>query len=209
MGVRALIQIGLTSAIMALSMAIAGAADGGYFIAVGKTDPARAASYETFLAKVKPVWNRHGMHVVLRVKARYLMNAKAELTPDDITVLRYESRAQFNAYLADPDYQAIKQLRLNALPHLAIMEAQDVRRDGLAYLAKTPMALVSFDLQKPVADSPAFTLGVDLIGPVQGQMAAAWKGVTHVRFAPLSFDDNPMSDANAAGILTLAGDLIR
>lgn len=185
------------------------AADGGYFIAVGEVNTERAQDYETFLEKVAPVWGRHGMGLVLRAKTRFVLEAQGEPVPTDIAVLRYESRAGFNAYLRDPDYEAIKDLRTGAMESLAIMEAQAGRMDGLKFIANTPMALVQFSGQPTELSAPAFVLKVDLVAPVKGDMAQGWRAVRQVHFMPLTFEDNPMAAAGAGALLTLAGDLER
>ncbi|MEM9733406.1 MAG: DUF1330 domain-containing protein [Pseudomonadota bacterium] len=198
----------LLVALFASLTATARAADGGYFIAIGVLNDERGGDYETFLRKVQPVWERHGMSIVLRVKTRFVLHTKGDPVPDDITVLRYENRAGFTAYLSDPEYQSIKALRENALDYLTIMEAQAVKMDGLPQLAKTPMALVRLDKERVAGDDPALVLMADLVVNVKGS-TGFWGVTRQVRFSPLSFDDNPMTGAQGSPVLSLAGDLVR
>lgn len=139
-----------------------------HFIALAQIAPGGAASYNRFLKRVDPIWKRHGMTVVSRFSGSGALGAQDGTCPYDVAVLHVRSRAGFNAYLRDPDYRAIRAMRLNALDMLLIF-------DGVsnASFPSTEPAALSFYRQTTVDPSASgFRMSVQTVGPVKGKPPA-------------------------------------
>ncbi|MEL6751775.1 MAG: hypothetical protein AAFO70_06815 [Pseudomonadota bacterium] len=148
------------------------------FLAIASGPEGKQSQYEQFLKDVAPVWQRHGMSVVMRV---------TPLDPwpkrfDDIALLKVTSRDGFQAYLADPDYRAIADQRLKAVDRLVILEGPL----GVLPASRPVGTQLSLVLQRDCrADVPAAR--VDLVGHVKGPRDQLFEEVGCIRF--LTSDD--------------------
>lgn len=173
-----------------------------YFVALAEIHPQGQAQYDEFLSKVAPIWQRHGMSLVRRYQT---VEAIADDTntrpPDEIALIAVASRKQFQNYLRDEDYLAIKQLRIEATSRFTVIEA-DLRDSAfLAYLGQNPMACLKFQSRVTTAHAGQSVFDVTLVGNVKGPPPTYLPAVKSISVQPVSFDDNPMDFAADGGRL--------
>ncbi len=146
------------------------------FVALaGVTDK---AGYQAFLEQVTPIWERHGMRVVMAA------DVEGSDTFDHATLLDVDSRAGFRAYLADKDYKAIAPLRLGSVAHLTILEGPHALLPPRLADGTAISLLFQTDCE---AEEPGAR--VSLVGPVKGDAAPYLARTGCVRF--VTADDTP------------------
>ncbi|WP_156798490.1 hypothetical protein [Ahrensia sp. R2A130] len=165
------------------------------FVALAQVKQGGQAGYDDFIKKVKPIWRANGMTVLARLRVVDLMVEPAFPVPTEITVIHAETREGFNAYIGSDAYRQIKQLRLDAVDHLTVLEGNLSGRSGEAFLAKNPMAVVTLSGNASAGERSGLTIDVTLFGPVKGKRSPFLKEVRQVRVMPLGFDDNPTNFA--------------
>jgi uncharacterized protein (DUF1330 family) len=162
------------------------------FVAIASGEKVREADYEQFLEKVAPIWTRHGMRVVFRADA----SGDAADTFTDIVLIEVESRAGFQAYLADPAYRIIAPIRFEAVDHLAILEGARTVLPP-AFEPGTPINILF--QRECEAGTPGAR--VALVGAVKGEMADFYSETGCVRF--FTTGDIPASDVLAGFAATI------
>ncbi|MEM1316676.1 MAG: hypothetical protein AAGF29_00215 [Pseudomonadota bacterium] len=168
------------------------------FVALATIKPDGQTGYDEFIEKVTPIWNANGMRVLARLKVVDLMIDPAFPLPTEIAVIHADTREGFNAYIASDAYAKIKDLRLNAVKHLTVLEGNLFDRSGEKFLANNPMAVVTMAGRRAVAPRSGMTVDVMLYGPVKGERSPFLEAVQRVHILPLGFDDNPTNFANTA-----------
>lgn len=162
-----------------------------YFISVAEISPDKHAQYDRFVEDVTPIWRRHGMSVIARLRTVDALGFSGhDLAPTEIAVLRGETRAGFNAYIADPDYRAISSSRLDAVTRLIILEAKLRSSARLEFLSKLPMGALVFSPSASTSNANLH-LDVTLVAPVKGGGSTFLNSVKSLRLFGISFDDNP------------------
>lgn len=184
-----------------------------YFTYLASVKAEQNAVYEDFLTKVKPVWAAHRMTLLAR--AHLLSHGQEDMGDrgfSEIGLLKAETRQDFQNYLASSDYQAIKQLRLDAVDRFIVLDGEKATIDGANFLKRTPLIAAIFARTTNGPQDAHFQLQVDLAAPVKGRVGTFFSKVKSVSLIALSFDDNPMAfgpDDPATARLLIGENLLR
>ncbi len=98
-----------------------------YFVSLIKLKPGYQNQYETFLEKVAPVWKRHGMRVLYRLKVTHAGDRAVKIfgfQADEIAFIEIADGQNFSNYINDPNYRHIRSLRVDAAERLLILEGE-------------------------------------------------------------------------------------
>ena len=171
-------------------------AQGLHFISVAWIPAEKQAKYDAFSRQVMPIWQRHGMTPLLRAKVIGALAAvEGTKLPTEIAILRVASRQDFENYIADPDYRAIRKLRTDAVEQMIVLEGTPVLTTDNPILATAPQFVMTFDLNDEAdgASNLVFDMQVTLAGSIKGEALPFFNAKPHIGFFALSYDDNPMS----------------
>lgn len=181
-----------------------------YFISLAEVSPERQTQYDRFVENVTPIWRRHGMEVVARLRTVDALGFSGhDLAPTEIAVLRGETRARFNAYISDPDYRAISRERLDAVSRLTILEANLKSSARLEFLSKLPMGALVFSPATASSSNANLHLNVALLAQVKGSPSAYLKSIKSLRLFGISFDDNPTAYLETENSVAFIGEKVR
>ncbi len=174
-----------------------------YFVSLANIKTNSQIEYERFVTAVIPIWKRHNMDVVLRLK----IDADGRTTQDllnlnDVAVLKVRSRKDFYAYIEDPDYQKIKRNRMNAVEFFAVMEGNEANLERLDEVRRFDILQVVFRRQHSFHNG--ISVNINHAGQVKGPISRFLKSVHSIVIEPASFEDNGKQMPN-----TLAGRLVR
>jgi len=169
-----------------------------YFLAMGLIKADKVQSFDKFLKQVTPIWQRHGMRPLFRGRPIDLHGPKAFLESrssafNDITLLKAASRQQFQNYLQDPYYRAVRELRLDASESFVVLEGMAESNAGEGFLSKTPLVAIKLRSDSESAVDTNLTLTIDLAGQIKGPVPDYLETIKTVDFHAVSFDDNPAS----------------
>lgn len=171
-----------------------------YFISLAWIKPDGQAHYDRFLQQVTPIWNRHGMRVIARGRVLDQISQDAStVTPSEIAVLRIDDAADFDAYIADPDYQAIRRLRQDAVERMLVLEGTRGDDQQPPNLNAVPLFALWLARKNLTAPEPPVRLNIRLAAAIKGQVPAFFTGFSQASLLPMSFDDNPMGFLEAQG----------
>jgi hypothetical protein len=175
-----------------------------YFISLAQISEDKQAGYDAFIKAVTPVWNRYNMQVVLRSQVIDVItgngitgdgmmgDGQAEI-PSEIAVLHVASRDEFNAYLKDPDYQAIKNLRAESVEVLAVLEGNAEEAHSSEFLKKASIFAVLLGTSYKPGSGTALDIAINGAGLIKGSPDHPFLAITSVQMFALSHDDNPLS----------------
>ena len=165
-----------------------------YFVSVAWVSPERQIQYNDFMRQVVPIWERHGMKVLVRGRVLgALVDTAATPLPTEIALLQIESRQQFNNYIADPDYRKIREIRTEPLESMIVLEGTDSDMTDLSRLRTAPQLAVLFGPAAPSSEQPDLSLSISDIGAIKGKVPDPFATTANIGLFALSFDDNPMS----------------
>ncbi len=165
-----------------------------YFIAFAWIKPDQQARYDEFLEAIKPVWARHKMQVVLRSQVVDTLIGSAQTSPpSEIAVLQVASQKDFRAYIKDPDYQALKQLRLESVDKMLVLEGHPRQIPKFEFIQSVPQfAVVVGDFSSP-APAPLLDIEISERGAIKAAIPPAFNAARSVALMALSYDDNPLA----------------
>ncbi|MEP1264158.1 MAG: DUF1330 domain-containing protein [Rhizobiaceae bacterium] len=165
-----------------------------YFVSLAWIKPDGQAQYEAFLEQVQPIWARHNMEVLTRTRVVDLLaGADQTIPPVEIAVLRAASQQDFRAYISDPQYQAIKALRLEAVDRMIVLEGAAKDEPQLNFIRSAPQFAVILGNSETPSMRPLLDIAVSLQGAIKGEVSPPFNTVVSVALLALSFDDNPLS----------------
>ncbi|NKB51159.1 MAG: hypothetical protein GKR97_02870 [Rhizobiaceae bacterium] len=119
-------------------------------------------------------------------------------------MLEVVSRKDFHAYIADPDYQAIKQLRLDSVDKMLVLEGQVRQPPKSEFIQSIPQFAVIAGDFPPFEPQPLMDIGVSDRGAIKDPVPASFSAVQSVAVMALSYDDNPLSFLDNLGPQSLA-----
>ena len=150
--------------------------------------------------QVTPIWTRHGMQVIAHTRVLDQIGPDAPPGhPSEIAVLRIDDAADFTAYIADPDYRAIRSLRQDAVERMIVLEGTRENDSPPLLLNTAPLFALWLSREAAVVPEPTNKLNIQLAGAIKGQVPALFDDIGHAHFIAMSFDDNPMGFLEAQG----------
>ncbi|MCJ8310196.1 MAG: DUF1330 domain-containing protein [Rhizobiaceae bacterium] len=191
----------LVTLFSALITPLAVQAQGLHFISVAWIPAEKQAQYDAFSRQVIPIWQRHGMTPLLRAKVIGALAAEeGTKLPTEIAILRVASRQDFENYIADPDYRAIRKLRTDAVEQMIVLEGTPALTTDNPILATAPQFAMTFDLNEEAdgTSNLVFDMPVTLVGSIKGEASLLFNAKPHIGLFALSYDDNPMSFVSGA-----------
>ena len=106
-----------TLALLLFSMLTTAFAEPTHFVALAWVPAEKQRQYESFITKVAPLWERHGMTLLARHRTIDVLGSDTQAPiPGEIAMLQIDSMDRFRAYLDDPDYKMLSSQRLNHPP---------------------------------------------------------------------------------------------
>ncbi|MEE9374718.1 MAG: DUF1330 domain-containing protein [Rhizobiaceae bacterium] len=204
----------LVLVIATLGWVVSAQAETLYFVSVATLAHDKREQYEEFLQKVAPLWRKHNMKILIRARiVEAVAVGDISDAPHEIGILEVASRKDFQAYLADADYQLIKQQRSDAMENFVVLEGVASQLGALKYLSKTPMAAIVLSTKHIKPSKVSLSLSIQLAGQVKGPVSNFLKKMNSIQVHALSFDDNPMgympTNEQSGGALGLVGALLR
>ena len=191
-----LILMALFSALSAVSTARAQSL---HFISVAWIPPENQEKYDSFSQAVTPIWTRHGMKALLRAKVvGALAGDQPDLIadlPSEVAVLQVASRQDFENYIADPEYRAIRSQRTEAVRQMIVLEGTPEEGAITPIFETAPQFAMTFAESQPTAEAakPAFKIQIELAGSIKGEVPSPFDSRPQISLFALSYDDNPMS----------------
>ena len=184
----------LVALVSALSTHALAQSPGLHFISVAWIPPEKQAQYDAFSAEVTSIWKRHGMKALLRAKVvGALAGEDVVELPTEIAVLSVASRADFENYIADPDYRAIRPQRMDAVSQMIVLEGTPLEPAPLFQTAPQFAMTFSAGEWETIETKPAFQMQVALAGSIKGNVPQPYAAKPNIGLFALSYDDNPMS----------------
>lgn len=175
-----------------LTMVTACFAEPSHFVALSWVTPDKQAQYEGLIKAVAPIWKRHGLTVLTRSRTIDVLGGDPNWAiPSEVTLLRVESMAGFQAYLDDPEYKKIRKTRLDAVDAMIVLEGQARGEDRSQFIASAPLTAFLFDGETGDDSPPHLQLSMTASGSIKGAVDTLFDGVKTVRIVALSFDDDP------------------
>ena len=203
----------LSGLVLAQTVASQPRAEALYFTYLTKISSGQQQTFERFLNEVQPIWDRHEMTVLARAR---IVDAYGTLgdgfAPTEFGLLRAANRNAFNAYLSDPDYESIKELRTNSAEYFFVLESVGSAEDGPDFLKKTPLVALVLGTESKRREQANVALKINLAAAVKGTVPASLLTPGHLRFHAVSYDDNPtafFSDSDPDAILLIGENLIK
>ena len=158
-----------------------------HFVSIAWVSHGKQALYDQFNEKIAPIWTRRGIEVLLRAKViGTLTDDNRPDLPTEIAVLRIASRQQFQDYIADPDYQAIRSQRTGSIDKMIVLEGTAHSDDTASLLPTAPQFAVLFGPSSPSETAPALELSTSLVGSIKGPIPAHFSHPMPVNLFALS-----------------------
>lgn len=170
-----------------------------HFISVAWIPPEKQEQYDSFSQSVAPIWARHGMKALLRAKvvgalAGDQQGQEVDL-PSEVAVLSVASRQDFENYIADPEYRAIRTQRTESVRQMIVLEGTPTDDTDNPIFATAPQFAMTFVESNQSAEvaMPVFKMQVELAGSIKGTVPGPFDSRPQISLFALSYDDNPMN----------------
>ena len=90
-----------------------------FIVSVTVPDPANRALYDEYVAKVRPIVERHGGEYLVR--SENIRHVAGEWTPDRVIVIRFPDMQTLRNCFASPEYKEIEKLRVCSVNASAVI----------------------------------------------------------------------------------------
>ena len=163
-----------------------------YFVGLAKLKAEKSDLFESFMVRVNPIWKRHGLTLIARGKLIGSYGAEhPHSTPDQVLIIRANSRVKFQDYLKDSEYQMIKGIRLDATRTFYVLEGKSVFENALKFLNNAPLFAIKLNQNMEVLKQSNLSLNISLVANILGSVPPTLKAIKSVNIIALSYDDNP------------------
>ncbi len=165
-----------------------------YFVSLAWIKAEQQQFYARFHQAVQPIWARHNMQVLTRTTVvDILAGPDTLIPPHEIAVLRVPSLEVFQAYISDPDYQTIKQERLQAVDQMFVLEGKTTRDPNWQYIQSAPQFAIILGEGEELSPLPLIEIDISQVGAIKGTPLQPYSDIKSVALYGLSYDDNPLS----------------
>ena len=169
-----------------------------YFVSFAWIKPDHLGQYEAFLRSVNPIWQRHKMKVLTRAKVVHVLAGDEQAQPpDEIALIQAASMEDFRSYIADPDFQSIKQMREDSVDQMLVLEGYVRREPKYDFIKSLPKLAFVIESFSSAQETALIDIGITVRGTIKGQLSPPLSESQFVTLYPLPLDDNPMSFLDA------------